>query len=59
MPDQIDGMVRDSDVKFECRLLLMAVLQFALPKYQEDIVLEIISKITKLENERLEALRDA
>lgn len=58
MADQVGGMIRDSDVKFECRLLLHIIQIIKLPKELEDELLEPISRIVDLENKRLDDLRD-
>lgn len=55
MADQSDGMIRDSDIKFECRILLSIVS--VLPKELQDELLDPIHNIIKLENKRLDALR--
>lgn len=52
--DQVTGMIRDSDIKFQCRLLLMCVA--ALPVNLQDVFLEPIQEIIRLENERLDKL---
>lgn len=54
MADQVEGMIRDSDIKFECRLLIGMVL--ALPEDLQLMLLEPLHRIVKLENERLNKL---
>lgn len=56
MSDQVEGMIRDSDIKFNCRLLINIIQIMQLPKELEDELLEPISKIVKLENKRLDKL---
>ena len=58
MADQIEGMIRDSDVKFQCRLLLAIIQSFDLPKGQLTLLLEPIHQIVVLENERLNKLKE-
>jgi hypothetical protein len=56
MSDQAAGMIRDSDIKWECRLLLKAIGIMQLPKELEQELIEPISRILKIENERLDKL---
>lgn len=54
MNGQSEGMIRDSDIKFECRILLSIVS--VLPKELQDELLPSIARIIRLENERLDKL---
>lgn len=56
MSDQAEGMIRDSDVKFQCRLLLKVIQIIQLPRELEDELLGPINEIVKLENKRLDKL---
>lgn len=58
MTDQAEGMIRDSDIKFECRLLLKIIQIMKLPKELEQELLEPISRIVDLENKRLDRLSE-
>lgn len=58
MSDQAKGMIRDSDVKFECRLLLKIIQIMQLPKELEDELVQPIGRIVKLENKRLDLLKE-
>lgn len=53
--DQSDGMIRDSDIKFQVRLLINALVRLKVANEQS--ILEPLMKIVKLENERLDKLR--
>lgn len=55
MSDQVNGMIMDSDIKFECRLMLEALKHLNSDGLNE-IFLPMINNIVKLENERLKAL---
>lgn len=57
MSDQVEGFIRDSDIKFQCRILLhvLSVCQF--PNELEQEFLQPIREIVKLENERLDKLK--
>lgn len=57
MSDQIEGMIRDSDIKFECRILLRMLQVMGLPKEVEQELIEPISKILEIENKRLDELK--
>lgn len=57
MSDQVEGMIRDSDIKFECRLLLQIIQIMKLPKELEDELIQPIGRIVELENARLDKLR--
>jgi len=54
--DQVEGSIRDSEIKFQCRLLL-AYLQH-LPKELHEILMEPVAEIIKLENKRLNILKE-
>lgn len=56
MSDQVEGMIRDSDIKFECRLLLAAIK--VCPKEIQDTLIEPIMRIVELENQRLDELKE-
>ncbi len=56
MSDQYTGSIRDSDVKFQCRLLIFAISNMDLSTEQKDILLESIAEIVSLENKRLDDL---
>lgn len=58
MGDQVEGMIRDSDIKFQCRLLLHIIQILKLPKEWEDELIQPIDAIVKFENERLDKLHD-
>jgi hypothetical protein len=55
--DQSDGMIRDSDIKFQCRLLIAVVSSFELTDMQLKLLLEPLHEIIQLENNRLDELR--
>lgn len=57
MSDQVEGMIRDSDVKFECRILLKMLQIMKLPKELEQELIEPISRILEIENKRLDELK--
>lgn len=52
MNDQSDNMLRDSEIKFQCRLLLMVIS--ALPKELQKELVPIVENIVKIENDRLD-----
>lgn len=56
MSDQVEGMIRDSDIKFECRVLLKIIEIMKLPIELENELIRPIEKIVKLENQRLDRL---
>lgn len=56
MGDQTEGIIRDSDIKFECRMLLATIQNIGISEEQINMVLEPISNIVRIENDRLEAL---
>lgn len=58
MSDQIEGMIRDSDIKFQCRILLTVIQIIKLPKELEDELVGPIHEIVKLENARLDKLKE-
>lgn len=59
MPDQSIGMIRDSDIKFECRLLLTFIQAMKLPDELERELIQPIGRIVKLENKRLDKLKSS
>lgn len=58
MGDQSTAVIRDSDIKFECRLLLHVIQVMKLPKELEDELVGPIARIVSLENKRLDRLYD-
>ena len=58
MADQSDSMIRDSDIKFQCRVLLSILAIVKLPKELENEFLGPINEIVKLENNRLDKLKE-
>ena len=56
MSDQVEGMIRDSDIKFECRLLLVAIKMLDLDKELEEQLMESLYRIIKIENNRLDKI---
>ena len=56
MSDQVTGMIRDSDIKFECRLLITAIENLGLTEGDKQILYEIVHNILVIENKRLDAL---
>lgn len=57
MADQVGGMIRDSDIKFECRILLSIIQIMKLPKELEDELIQPIHEIIKFENKRLDVIK--
>jgi len=57
MSDQHTGMIRDSDIKFECRVLLAIIQSTDMDVNVKDSILLIIGNIARLENERLDKLK--
>lgn len=53
MPDQVKGMIIDSDIKFECRLLMFAIQAIKMTDDERLTLVEIVEEITKFENIRL------
>lgn len=56
MPDQVNSIIRDSDIKFECRLLIATL--GAIPVTYRDLLLSHVQKIIQLENARLDKLKE-
>lgn len=56
--DQSNSMIRDSDIKFECRLLLFAIANLKLDKSLEQELLRSIHNILTIENKRLNELKE-
>lgn len=57
MSDQVESGIMDSDIKFQCRLLLTILEICRLPKEIKIEFLGPISEIVRLENKRLRKLR--
>lgn len=56
--DQVEGILLDSDIKFECRLLLFAIANLKLDKGLEQELLRSIHNILTIENKRLDELKE-
>lgn len=52
MPE-IKGILKDTDIKLQCRLLLSTISSMPLPRENKDVIYEIVNDIVKLENKRL------